>query len=1013
MNIRTIIFGCVAAGLAATGGLLSKLQNTNTEATYIPRGVETELSKGHAGYAEYMHSIRANGVTGEIDMDAYNKAKQEVLALGKTNNKTLNMQWDHKGPDNVGGRTRAILVDKDNPNLIYAGSISGGLFVSTDGASTWTPVTNMADNLAISCITQTSTGRIFFGTGSTFENFNKHDGRAQGSPGFVGNGVYEYVPSTQTVLPVLVNSGTIPNNNGNETGLNVINAIAAKGERLYIGTGDGMLYADPTAGTYPTTTGLWTNPIYLSFPTLKQEAVIQDIDVSSNGSMIVCLANKVYYSSSDADNSFTEVPFSGMDRISAAIAPSDPNYIYLLVSKGIVQGPIISYELNGLYLSTSFDVNNAPVFENVVPSGAKTIDPFLQNEGTGSGQGDYDQAIAVDPSNRGRCLVGGVQLYEFDLVPGSNPVGGSWTKIAHLNENGSSYYMHADKHTIFWKDPNTIYFGTDGGIFKSTNGGATWTEKNLGYNTTTFFSVAKNDLGWILGGAQDNGCQMITFGEFGGPTPYSAYEVTGGDGFDVEFSSFAGGIAFTTSQYGKYFRTLLGGGNASYFYDEEFTACEDNSCGEFNTAMAYWETDNINDTLTSDSIEITFDAVDTLYPGEFYPYKSLSNSSTIYYTPDVITPVDTTDTLYWPDYIQNKMAFGLSYGSVYLTRQASNLGASFIDWIMLAGSSSTPDAFSGAALTMEFSPDGNSLFVGTDGGSLYRIDNLSAGGGIGPIDSLYMYNDSIKMDVRSPSHVVTCTRLQTFTFRAITGIAIDPNDPNNVIVTLGNYGETDYIYRSTDAMGSGTFVSIQGPTSPGTGYLPKMPVYDAEIDFVDNDRVIIGTEWGAFGSDNAFGTASAVEWYEENNGLAHVPVFAVRQETKYNLTDPDGNYLSGMYYLGTHGRGFYTSSSYVTGIDDPYEELISKTDKFVSNLNVYPNPMNNVGNISFNLKNNSKTIAKIYSLTGKLVKAIDFGYLAKGEHNENFDASNFSIGSYIVSIESGNNRSIAKFIVTR
>ncbi|MCO6499753.1 MAG: T9SS type A sorting domain-containing protein [Vicingus serpentipes] len=1009
MNIKTIIFGCVAVGIAATGGLMIKLQKINNEAIYTPRSADEELSKGFAGYAEYIHSLRANQITGEIDMDAYNKAKQEVFALNKISNKALNMTWEQKGPDNVGGRTRAILVDKDNPNIVYAGSIAGGLFVSTNGGGTWSPVAEMADNLAISCITQTSTGRIFFGTGCSFETIN---GTSKGTPGFTGNGVYEYIPSTQTAVPVLVNTGTVPNNNGSETALNIVNAIAAKGERLYIGTADGMLYADPTAGVYPTTTAGWFNPIYIVFPTLKQVATVNDIDIASNGSMVVCFNNKVYHSFSDADNSFTETIFSGTNRISAAIAPTDPNYIYLLTSKS--NGG--SDELEGVYLSKSFDGSNLPVFEKVIPGGAKSIDPFLQNGGTGNGQGVYDACIAVDPSNKNRCIIGGVQLYELNIIPNSSPIGGDWTKTAHLSEPlGAPYYMHADKHTIFWKDANTVYIGTDGGVFKSTNGGTNWAEKNLGYNVTTFFSVAHNELGWVLGGSQDNGCQLVGFGDLGTPGPLNAVEVTGGDGFTVEFSSLAGGIAYTTSQYGKLYRTLLGGGGAATFYDGELSTlanCSNNSCSSFNTTIQYWESSDSPSVLTSDSIEIKFNGTDTLYPGQWYPYTSLSNGSTIYYNPSDTIPVDTNTTLMWPDYIQHKMAFGGISGAVYLTRQASNLGAPIIDWIKIAGDTSKPNAFSGSAQVMQFSPDGNTLFVGASGGSLYRIDNLSAGGGYSVIDSTYIANDSIKLDYRSPSHVTTCTRIETWPGRAITGIAVDPNNGNNLVVTLGNYGNTNYVYRSTDALGTGTFTSIQGPASPGAGYLPRMPVYDAEIDFIDNNKVIIGTEWGVFGSDNAFGPAGAVQWNQENNGLAHVPVFEVRQESKYNLTDSDGNYLSGMYYLGTHGKGFYTSSTFTTGINDPYKELVTKNDKFVSNLNVYPNPLNNVGNISFNLKDNAKTIANIYNLTGKLVKTVDFGPLSKGEHNERFDASSLSIGTYILSVESGNNRSVAKFIVT-
>ena len=61
----------------------------------------------------------------------------------------------------------------NNSNIIYAGSVAGGLFISTDAALSWVPVSSMqgtsGENLIISCLTQTDNGRVFFGTGCSFE----------------------------------------------------------------------------------------------------------------------------------------------------------------------------------------------------------------------------------------------------------------------------------------------------------------------------------------------------------------------------------------------------------------------------------------------------------------------------------------------------------------------------------------------------------------------------------------------------------------------------------------------------------------------------------------------------------------------------------------------------------------------------------------------------------------------------------------------------------------------------
>ena len=993
MNIKTIIFGCIATGVI-TGGILINNSQT-TEAHYTPRLSEKVLDKGSAQYIEYIRSLKANQITGDIDAEEYNKVKQEVLSISRKQNKSaLGLTWTNQGPDNVGGRTRAVLVDRNNPNIVYAGSVAGGLYVSSDGAGTWRPVGEMADNLAISCITQTASGRIFFGTGSTFDEAG---GQIGFTPGFIGNGVYEYKPATEQIESVLVNSGSIPNNDPGQT-LSYINAIASYGDRLYIGTTVGLRLADPDAGgIYPSLISGWTNPIH-SLPGSPNlyEATVMDIDVASNGSMIVCFNGRVYHSFSDADDSFTRTFITG-SRISAAIAPSDPNYIHLVATTGT---------LKNLYLSNSFDGSNAPEFAITVNGGVPSTDPFRQNDGGPIGQGTWDQCIAVDPNNPGRCLVGGVQLFEYNSV-NPTPGPGDWVKITHLSEAvGPPYYMHADKHIIIWNG-NTIYMGHDGGISKSIDNGETWSTKNLGFNTTTFFTVATNSKGYILGGAQDNGNQLVSFGDFGGPSPLSALEILGGDGFESEFSNLDPGAAFATAQNGVLTRSTI---NDQGFGTSLLTGDIAIQSAIFRTSIGYWE--SVNDSLTKDSVKLYFDlsgtiintgdtvfAGDTIYVGDTIRYYSNTNDIIIRHI--VKSNIITTapyDSIILPDYVQHKMSYAsLDSNAIYLTRDAANLDASSINWHRIADQTSIPNGFSGAAYVMEFTPDGNTLFAGSNG-NLYRIDNLS------------MANDTL-LDVRYQNHVTTCTRIGNFSGRNITGLAIDPNNADNVIVTLGNYSNTNYIYRSTTATTATTttgFTSIQGPLSAAsTGYLPRMPIYDAEIDITNNNTVLIGTEWGVWASENAFtGLASAVQWNEENTNLGHVPVFQIRQQTNYGLP------TTGMMYLGTHGKGFWTSSNLITSIDN-LDDLNNEVNDFVSDLTIYPNPLNTVGTISFNLKENAKTVAKIYNLNGALVKTIDLGMLNKGDHNQVFNASNLSIGSYVISVESGIGRSVSKFIVTR
>ncbi|MDF1673404.1 MAG: T9SS type A sorting domain-containing protein [Vicingaceae bacterium] len=990
MNIKTIIVGSLAIALAL-GGTFIKMTSEDTQSVYTPRSFDNGGIRGFAGYAQYMHYLKEDPATGKIDPEAVEQVRREIAARKKSssNKAALGLNWVNKGPDNVGGRTRAVLVDRNNPNIVYAGSVAGGLFVSTDGTQNWTQVvghqgTN-GENLAISCITQTANGRIFFGTGSDFENFGGNQGY---TAGFLGNGVYEYIPSTGAVEPVITNATALPNNTQGSL-WSATSAIAAgvgsKGNRLYLGTRDGMVWADPDGnGDYPTTFSGWTNPIFLT-STILEQATCQDIDVAPDGSMVVSFAGKVYTSNSDAPNSFTIHAKGGSSRICAAIAPTNPDVIYLLQTKS-----------NGMLQKLEISLDRGNTWNVIVPPGSPCVDPFVQDacSGATTGQGIYDAAIAVNPSDWGHIIVGGVQLYEWKYNTGSNPVGGSWLKSANLFESiFNPYYVHADKHTIVWPTANTVYIGSDGGVSRSIDGGETWQERNLGFNVTTFLDVATSANGWILGGAQDNGCQLQSFGTFGSITPLGTFEVNGGDGADVAFSNLSGGIAYTTSQNGTILRS--NGGQPGTFYDAELGALVATGSQPFHTIIENWE--RTGDPLSIDSITIRIDSSgygiapgDTVYPGDVIPagdtiwYSSLTNGEPLMYiVPSNITIATPVDSFKLQDPIQNKFVYAASQG-VYFTKDAARFNAIDPQWYRLR---------TGAALCFEFSVDGDNLFVGTASG-IIRIGNLSAG------------NDSLTLDIRSGSAVTTSTTATGISGR-VTGIAVDPNNPDNLIATTSGYGSGNKVYRCTNATGALTFTSIQGV---GTTALPRMPVYDCEIDYTDNDKVILGTEWGVWTTDNAFSSpASGVDWTDESTGeMSHVPTMGVTQQQ----LRADQCVNSGVVYLGTHGRGFFSAGELFTGIDD--ENVVADADNgFISGLEVYPNPMNNQGSIVFNLAERSNAVVKIFNLSGALVKTINLGNKAKGANKANINVTDLSIGSYIVSLEAGAERGIAKFIVTR
>jgi len=127
-------------------------------------------------YAERQWELTMNPETGKPEPEKLFKLQQELsqrALFSKVPGENTN-NWVERGPNNVGGRTRAIMFDpNDSTNKkVFAGGVSGGLWVNndiTDANSSWSLV-NMPENLAVSCITYdpNNTNTFYVGTGESY-----------------------------------------------------------------------------------------------------------------------------------------------------------------------------------------------------------------------------------------------------------------------------------------------------------------------------------------------------------------------------------------------------------------------------------------------------------------------------------------------------------------------------------------------------------------------------------------------------------------------------------------------------------------------------------------------------------------------------------------------------------------------------------------------------------------------------------------------------------------------------
>ncbi len=950
MKNKNLFFSFVGLGVIIAI-ILTATINGNQEKKYSPRNSvgEQEIE----GAMQWLNEIRNNRTSGTINPIDVLNAREEIAQMNKS--RALGMQWHEVGPNNVGGRTRAILVDRNNSNLLYAGGVSGGLFKSTTEGTSWEPIPSMTE-VNISCIAQNPVnGNIYVGTGESFTNA----GYVGGTPGFIGSGVYESTDGGATwqifhgAQPTVVGSTT--------TDWAFINRIAVDpiSQRVYVAMNKGLRYWDDASST-------WINPVYLTASILNTGNAM-DLAVGSDQTVAVGIAGKLFISPGGSGNGEPHTfvdnsPTTGVSRVELAIAPSNPNYIYTsLVST--------TGGLKGVYRST----DKGLTWTLIGPGGSTAFELFGPNN-----QGTYDNCIAVHPTNPDKIFVGGLVIWEWHL-------GSSFTQVTTGSEQ---YDAHVDMHAIVFdkNHPSTLYLGSDGGIAKSTNTGATFQTINKNYNVTQFYAVACNGSTGVMGGTQDNSCPYVAGTDpfdlkksrklFDGDGGWAAFSLVNPDAF---FGTMQNAGFWRSADRGITYQSATNGAFISSFMQGTGTPGFDGAFAPFVTPLGLWE--SFND--LNSPFQTLFIADTNYAVGQTLVVSSHNNNVAFQH---VLTPLEGAltkhDSLYVQDIITSKFFVGLNNGMWMTWGPLQFQGTP--QWFHIANISG-PNTFS-------ISKDGNTMYVGTLNGGLYRLTNLLA-----------MTDDSVTGTYNNPNCVVVDTLMRTFTGQAVTSIGIDPNNPARIVVSLGNYGNTDYIYYCANALDpSPTFVAKTGTT---TGLkLPKMPVYSAIFEMGHPNMVILGTEYGMYVTTDITKAANQITWTEENTGMARVPVFMIRQQ----IYDYPGVSNYGMIYLGTHGKGFYSNSEYLGINDNDKPNEISS-----NNINVYPNPVIDNVNIAYTLIQKANVTIKIYDLNGRLVKVRNLMNKPSGYNVEAINCTDLNRGTYIMQLLQGNNSKTTKFVVTK
>ena len=422
----------------------------------------------------------------------------------------------NRGPFNVGGRTRAFGVDIKNENRLLAGTPSGGMWLSTDGGTTWNMSNTVSQLKNATCLVQDKrtnhTNVWYYGSGEA-------DGASAGASGayYMGDGLFKSTDGGVTWLPIASTAGGAPQTftigwqlvwnlandvSANDTASIIYAAIYGGIERSVNG---GTTWTAVQGGnSYFTDVAVTTTGVV--YTTLSDDGTSKGIWRSANGTAFTKITPPTF-------------PLH-YNRIVMGINPSNENEVYFLAntpgSGKVTYNFLGEAEWNSFwkytYLSGNGDTTGGAWQDLSVnlPTTGGMFDKWTT-------QGSYDMVVRVKPNDPNTVFIGGTNLYRsitgFQDSTHTAFIGG-YEQFSAMPVINSYLNHHPDQHGLEFlpSNPDIMFSTNDGGIFKASNNsvnGVVWQPLNNGYLTSMFYTVAidhatpGNNI--IIGGAQDNG----------------------------------------------------------------------------------------------------------------------------------------------------------------------------------------------------------------------------------------------------------------------------------------------------------------------------------------------------------------------------------------------------------------------------------------------------------------------------------------------------------------------------
>jgi photosystem II stability/assembly factor-like uncharacterized protein len=930
----------------------------------------------------------------EIEFAKTISARNSSLVSGRT---AIQNSYLPAGPNNVGGRTRALAYDiryNGTANrVIISGSVSGGIFRSADGGANWTRVSPTNEVHNVTCVAQdTRPGNqdTWYAGGGEYVGSSTDETGA----GYFSNGLFKSTDNGVSWTRLPLNNITDINGSAIAAGIperfdhpfDYVHKIAinpVNGD-VYVAGHRRIMRSTNAGTTFQTVFGSTVTAFAANGQGDVVISATGKVYIAFNGSAPDLSLRGIWRSTTGDQNSFTRLAGGstlGVDSVAnwrgnaysfevvsgsnyydtrrtlLALAPSNENILYVLYENGLSNtSPSFEKEADLFKLDMTSGNNwtnlsaNLPDFSG---GNHEATDPFAI-------QGGYDLFITVKPNDPNFVILGGTSLYRstngFSSTAGTSWIGGYGNTLPSLSFYGQTNnlsdpgkWSHPDIHNLVFNPTNSneAICANDGGLQITTNIAGTTTGNEpvtwnylKNYQTLQYFRVTidpETGANNFAGGSQDNGTQFRDkTGIIGLPVSDSNNHrrLIGGDGASVEISKRTGSTQF-----------LYGGVQLGI--------------------------------IRRGALQSSFNSTD-IRPTGLTPSVSGSTTEFGEFVTNFKLDPDNTEDLYY-----------VNFNRLFRTTSASTVTSA--EWTELTGVGNAINASNGtniAIRSLGFSRGAYSanhvLYLGTTDGRMFRLDDPRNAGILAPPVNI------------SPPGIANLN---------IQDIAVNPNNDNEILVVISNYGITSgnsfsnvpSIWWTNNAKSATpTWKQAEGNLAGTTtsGYISARSCMIVVKKDASNNPVTeyyVGTAAGLFAVENLGTTLQAngtPTWQREAPSVLN---FAVITSLDYRPSD-------NVMIVGTHGNGMYYTflgtPNLVTGINDPV--LNDKT--FIAS--VYPTFGANIVQYRIGNKFDVKNISvQLYNMQGQLI----FG--KKESYSDgNIDLGRFAKGAYILSIYSDNRK---------